>query len=391
MPRKENIIDIPWFKIVRVEKSNVITFKVKYEGEVCCPRCGGNILRAKAKGKRRVRHESIGNKKVFLEFTYRKYLCCTCDRYFNQRFPGILPYRRSTEKFRNEVFQKHQDGICQSTLSKRLGIGTATVERWSNDYLKRIVSEKNNYSCPKVIGIDEHHFSKKDGYATTICDLVNHRVYDLTLGRSEKSLEAYFSSLKGKENVKVVVMDLAETYRNIIKKHFPNSKIVADRFHVIRLVNHHFMKQWQVIDPIGRKNRGLLSLMRRHESKLTDIQKDNLYRYFEVNSAIKPIYEFKQKLCRLLLLKSRTKKQVKRLIRIFLRYLELLEDSMLPSMMTLGRTIKAWSEEIVRMWRFRKSNGITEGFHNKMELIARRAYGFRNFENYRLRVKALCA
>jgi len=42
------------------------------------------------------------------------------------------------------------------------------------------------------------------------------------------------------------------------------------------------------------------------------------------------------------------------------------------------------------MWRFTRNNGITEGFHNKMGLINRQAYGFRNFENYRLRVKVLC-
>ncbi|WP_256595060.1 transposase [Legionella israelensis] len=49
-----------------------------------------------------------------------------------------------------------------------------------------------------------------------------------------------------------------------------------------------------------------------------------------------------------------------------------------------------WREEIACMWRFRKSNGITEGFHRKMKLIQRRAYGFRNFENYRTRVRVLC-
>ena len=38
-----------------------------------------------------------------------------------------------------------------------------------------------------------------------------------------------------------------------------------------------------------------------------------------------------------------------------------------------------------------RSNGITEGFHNKMETLSRQAYGFRNFENYRLRVKVLCS
>ncbi|HAT9245675.1 TPA: ISL3 family transposase, partial [Legionella pneumophila subsp. pneumophila] len=52
--------------------------------------------------------------------------------------------------------------------------------------------------------------------------------------------------------------------------------------------------------------------------------------------------------------------------------------------------LSAWKDEVARMWRFSKSNGITEGFHRKMKLIQRRAYGFRNFENYRVRVRVLC-
>ncbi|WP_162263131.1 transposase, partial [Legionella rubrilucens] len=60
------------------------------------------------------------------------------------------------------------------------------------------------------------------------------------------------------------------------------------------------------------------------------------------------------------------------------------------SLCALGKTLDSWKEEIVRMWRFSKSNGITEGFHRKMKLIQRRAYGFKNFENYRTRVRVLC-
>ena len=45
---------------------------------------------------------------------------------------------------------------------------------------------------------------------------------------------------------------------------------------------------------------------------------------------------------------------------------------------------------LTAMWRFTKNNGITEGFHRKMKLIQRRAYGFKNFNNYRLRVIAQC-
>ncbi|WP_417276403.1 transposase [Castellaniella sp.] len=68
--------------------------------------------------------------------------------------------------------------------------------------------------------------------------------------------------MPGKENVRVIVMDLSETYRAIARKYFPNALIVADRFHVVRMVNQHFLKLWQSQDPEGRKNRGLRSLER---------------------------------------------------------------------------------------------------------------------------------
>ena len=55
----------------------------------------------------------------------------------------------------------------------------------------------------------------------------------------------------------------------------------------------------------------------------------------------------------------------------------------------LAETISDWFTPIIRMWRYTKNNGITEGFHRKMKLIQRMAYGYRNFENYRLRVLVL--
>lgn len=88
--------------------------------------------------------------------------------------------------------------------------------------------------------------------------------------------------------------------------------------------------------------------------------------------------------------KQRKAKQCQRLIPIFLHFIKQLKGSEFPAMKTLGKTLYAWREEIVRMWRFTKNNGITEGFHRKMKLIQRRAYGFKNSENYRLRVRVLC-
>ena len=83
-------------------------------------------------------------------------------------------------------------------------------------------------------------------------------MFDVTLGRSELALEAYLSRLEGKHLVRVVCMDLAPSYRALVRKHFPNAKIVADRFHVIRLINHHFLACWRQLDPEGSRNRGLI-------------------------------------------------------------------------------------------------------------------------------------
>ncbi len=80
----------------------------------------------------------------------------------------------------------------------------------------------------------------------------------------------------------------------------------------------------------------------------------------------------------------------KKLITKLLSYIKKYKSENFAPMQTLAKTLHSWRGEIAAMWRFTKNNGITEGFHRKMKLIQRRAYGFRNFENYRLRVLAAC-
>ncbi|WP_199173265.1 ISL3 family transposase [Pollutimonas subterranea] len=241
--------------------------------------------------------------------------------------------------------------------------------------MKQRVSELSGRSCPQVLGIDEHFFSRKKGYATTLVDLKHHKVFDVVLGRSEPSLRRYLSRLQGREQVKVVVMDMSDTYRQIVRKYFPNAKIVADRFHVVRLVNHHFLKLWQQQDPEGRKHRGLLSLMRRHRWNLTQDQQIRLMQYLERYPVLRALYQAKQRLMHFLLLKTLNAKRARKMLPRFLALIEQFANSPAKA---LANTLTSWLEPIVGMWRFSKSNGITEGFHTKMEMISRRAFGFRN-------------
>ena len=164
-----------------------------------------------------------------------------------------------------------------------------------------------------MLGIDEHFFTRKKGYATTFVDLKNHNVFDVKLGRSELSLRQYLRRLPGKENVTLIAMDLSETYRNIAKRYFPNALIVADRFHVVRLINHHFLKAWQQHHPEGRRNRGLLSLMRRHQWRLSNDNLANLMAYLKDYPVLRALYGIKQELMRYILLKTVNEKRMARI------------------------------------------------------------------------------
>ena len=388
MINSEILLGLPGYQITGIEVvKGEIRISARHLEAAECPHCGGKRLRTKDRFERRVRHEDWGERHCVLVLEARKWRCEECGRSFRQRFPGILPCQRASEAFRRSIYQQHLDGINRSRLGRREGIGAATVERYFRHGLSRQIREWHSHRCPRTLGIDEHFFTRKKGFATTLCDLGNHKVYDVVLGRSEASLESYLRSLEGKDQVRVVCMDLASVYRALVRKHFPQARIVADRFHVIRLINHHFLNCWREIDTVGSKNRGLLSLLRRHRHNLKPEQQPRLAAYLGQHPALELIYRFKQRLCYLLLKKHRTRKQCEVLVPRFLRSLAQLRQAGLPQLVQLGQTLAAWSDEIVAMWRFTKNNGITEGFHNKIELINRQAYGFRNFENYRLRVK----
>lgn len=392
MTDSEILLGLPEYEIINIVRSGgTITISARYNGPISCPDCGGSRLRNKGWCRRKVRHEDWGFRRGILDLQVRKRRCLDCGRTFRQRLPGIQPCQRASESFQAMIYQQHLDGINRSRLGRRKGIGAATVQRYFLRHLQRRARQDHPPVCPKILGIDEHFFTRKKGYATTFCDLKNHRIYDVTLGRSEAALESYLLSLEGKHQVRVVCMDLAMVYRAIVKKHFPRAVIVADRFHVIRLINHHFLACWREIDPAASKNRGLLSLMRRHRHNLKPEQQLRLQAYLAGHPALNLIYRFKQRLCYLLLKKHKTRRQCQKLIPRFLRAVLDLRQSGLPQLVALGDTLHSWSLEIARMWRFTRSNGITEGFHNKMETITRQAYGFRNFENYRQRVQVLCA
>ena len=384
-------LTLPGYRILRWESNHMMrVFVEARDTPRLCACCGGGRLRSKGRYERRVRHLACFGHPSELVIACRRYRCVDCERSFVQPLPGVLPGRRSTEPWREAIYERHDDGICASRLALTESVGQATVGRIYAQFTERKAKERLSLDCPRVLGIDEHTLHRGQRFATTFCDLKRRRVFDISPGRSEPELAGYLRSLRGRERVQIVCIDLSNTYRALIRRWFPRAVIVADRFHAIRMVGLHLLKLARQLCPELGWNRAWLGLLRRRSDRLDPGQRERLTKLLSTHPALAGIYELKDKLHRLLSLKTQSKDNCRHHIRTLLGLITTLRDSGLEPAVTLAKSLSEWTEEIVRMWRFTRTNGITEGFHRKMKLIQRRAYGFRSFSNYRLRVIAQC-
>ena len=384
-------IGINGYRVLGYDKEEKITIHAEtWQGPQSCPYCGAGRLHSKGRYRRRARHlDCFGTSSQLLIHT-RRYRCVECGRSFVPSLPGLLPWRQSTEPWREKVYQHHHHGICASALARLMELGQASVERIYEQFTRRKANERLSLQCPRVLGIDEHTLHKGQRFATTLCDLKNHRVFDIVAGRSEADLRDFIFRLEGRHQVRVVCIDLSSPYRHLIRSAFPNAKIVADRFHVVRLIIHHFMELARQIAPSIKNQRSYLGALRKRTEHLSAIDSQRLEALFNAHPALEPLYEMMHRLRRIMNVKHQTKRACRPLARQLLGLIEQLNHSAFSPLVTLAQTLKTWIEPIAAMWRFTKNNGITEGFHRKMKLIQRRAYGFRNFNNYRLRVIAQC-
>jgi len=384
-------LTLPGYRITRWESNILMRVYVEaLEAPRQCPCCGGDRLHSKGRYERRVRHLACFGNPSELVIECRRYVCLGCRRSFVQPLPGIMPGRHSTEKWRHEIYQHHGDGICATALAERQRVAPATVGRIYAQFTELKAKERLSLDCPRVLGIDEHTLHKGQRFATTLCDLKRHRVFDISPGRSEAELAPYLRTLRGRDKVQVVCIDLSNSYRSLIKRWFPRAAIVADRFHAIRLVGLHLMRLARQLCPTLGWNRAWLGVLRMRSDRLDPAQKQRLAKLLADHPELAGIYEMKERLCTLLRHKEQSKKACRQHIHDLLEAIETLRKSGLEAACTLAKSLADWTEEIVRMWRFSRNNGITEGFHRKMKLIQRRAYGFRSFNNYRLRVIAQC-
>lgn len=354
-----------------------------------CPRCAQLSNRTHEYKTVTIRDEPIRGTDVILEIKKRRLWCSFCKKPFTEPVDKIEKRHRTTRNYKASLCWAAERFHTLKDVRKnyRCSYNILYLAVYEN-YRKKL--KERSYPWPKYLGIDEHSIRKTKyrpvDYATIFVDQKNRRVFELTEGKTVAEIEAAIAEIPGKENVLAVSMDFSTTYKSFVKNNFKNADIVIDRFHMQRLFNRIVNRLRLRITGDDRKN-PIRNLLLRNSDKLEWYKKRVINEYLNAHPNLREAYRIKEAVYRFFKIKG-----INRAKKAFAQILDRLEASKQPMLTSVRKTMVAWRTEILNLHRVRPkiSNGRTEGFNRKAKLVQRRAYGYRNFENYRLAFLNAC-
>jgi transposase len=317
----------------------------------------------------------------------RRFFCKPCRKPFTEPVQGIGKGHRTTHRYRRAVLWACENFSDLKRVRKAYRCSSGFIYKTLYEQVELNLRKNLNYDWPTTIGIDEHFFTRRKGraeFVTVFTDFNNKRLREVAYGKVKAELITQIAGINGREGVKNAIIDMSDGYRSLIKEHFPNAQIIADKFHVLRLLTPAINKHRVAVMGDDRKN-PVRRLLLRNRNKLLYYERDAVDLWLKDKPDLREIYYAKEALHSF----YRTK-GMRRAARAFTRLTDALAHSKLPELKRFRRTLKSWSKEILAYFENRLTNARTEGFNNVAKLVQKRAYGYRSFENYRLRLLNAC-
>jgi transposase len=390
------VLDLPPFAVLdyRVEqreKQAILHLYCIHRDRVAiCPRCR-EVSTAFHDGKERcVRDLDIWGKCTFLHFIRRRFDCERCGRPFTERQAYVAHRRRHTRRFEQHIYRR-----CLSSSHKAVAqeewlheaTAKAIFKRWAKHTTRRQAAPR-----VRVLGIDEIALKKRHGqYALVLSDLERRCVIAVLAERSQERLEQWFDDLSTAERcaIHVVSIDMWKPYRQAVQSRLSHAQLVADRFHVMKQLNDRLTQmrrsiQQQADEATRQALKGSRWLLVKNRHQLTPEEEARLRVILEASPELRTLYLLKGEF-RLIYEKTYDRQQAERFLRAWVWKAEHTGDRFL---LKFVKTLRNWWDEILNYFNDRVTNGFVEGINRAIRTIINRAYGYRNFENFRLQVLA---
>lgn len=220
----------------------IIEIYLKKDDNIICDYCNSKNLIINGSKISCIKTSTIEAKNAIAKVHRRRYKCSDCKHTFLELNPIRTDGHRVSIQKEIMILNALRDKTkTYTSVAKEFGV--------SPSYVTNLFDVKVNLhrlKLPEVMCIDEVYLKKlvKKSYCFVIYSPQWKKIIDVLDSRKKFDLIDYFSHIKQdeKNNVKFVSMDLYEHYRTVIKKCFPNAKISADSFHVVKQLTNCFQK-----------------------------------------------------------------------------------------------------------------------------------------------------
>jgi transposase len=381
--------ELSFVSFKKVRDTRVIEVVAKKEPKAeYCPRCATPSTSTYDTRRVRLKDEPFRTFRVWLTVLKRRLWCRPCGKAFTEPLSWARKGFRHTERYGRAIMQacERYSDLVHVRRDFKCSAGWLYSTLYRQLELER---RKRLYPWPVKVGIDEHFFRRgKQGFrdfVTVVVDQKNHRLMEVVEGRTGAELESALAYIPGRENVRTVAIDMSDPYKSFARRFFPNAIIVADKFHVLRLLTPAINRYRKAITGDRRTN-PIRRLLLRNGNSLDARSRWVVRTWLAEYPDLRELYEAKEALSAFYRVRSH-----RQAARILTGFTDRLASSAVPELKTFRATLMRWRLEVLAYFQTRATNGMTEGFNGKAKLVKRRAYGYRSFTNYRLRLLNACA
>ena len=384
-----NLLNLKGVFIKKVENSeNNISIYVETEHKTqICPHCRALTSKIKDYHTQVVKDVPIQFKNTTLIVKKRRYQCKSCRKTFYERIDFLPKYYRTTNRLLAYIYDQLLTNKSMKQIAKESNVSSNKIMRTIDLF------DCENTKLPDVISIDE--FKGNTGYykyQVSLIDSKNHKIIDILPCRYKHDLCNYFKKfpLSERSKVKYFITDLWETYKDISMTYFPKAKIIADKFHysryIVSAVNDVRIETQKKLPPKEKKYffHSKKLLLARYINLKEESQEKLNYILINYSEDLRTVYYEKEELLDIIHNKDSDSSK-----NSFNNWVKRNLNSHIPLLNNVAKTYFNWSYEIKNSLEVPYTNGVIEGFNNKIKTLKRIAFGFRNFKRFRTRILLL--
>lgn len=375
-------------KSVKNFKNSVEVYAELPISEQVCPCCGTSTSKIHDHYTQPIKDIPVQFKPTTVFLRKTRYECKSCGKIFYPQNDFIAKYGRKSKRLIYFIVEQLRCNISASNISKKLNIDAGFISKML-PYLS-----VTNSTLPRVLCIDEFKGnSGKYKYQVVLLDGETHKIVDILECRHKHFLCDYFKKFPKEQldNVKYLVTDLWESYKDIGITYFRKAKIVADHFHWARYACNALDKiRIEVQSNLPKSERKYfkhsryLLLSRRCKIKPERYEElENMLINYSENLRI----AYREKECLLDIIHSSAPAEIKKAL--FTEWVKRNLESPIPQLVECAKTYQHWSYEIKNSLEVPYSNGPIEGTNNKIKALKRTTFGMTKFENFKARIMLL--